>query len=554
MHSVNAIGWAEGVSDGSIIQCQHVINACNRFLKDYDNQGKYIYSPEKADAVCRWIEKLPHVKGKWAGRKQYLELEPWQCFIVCNIFGWLNAVTGKRRFRDVYAEIPRKNGKSFLAAAIGLYMFCADGEHGAEVYSGATTEKQAFEVFKPARMIVLNEPDLKSHFDISAQIKNLAIISDGSKFEPLIGKPGDGSSPSCAIVDEYHEHASSDLVDTMSTGMGAREQPLLLTITTAGTDFGGPCREKREDCIRVLDGTFEDDTQFAIVFGIDEGDDWDTEAALEKANPNIDVSVSREYLLAELGKAKRSATKQNAYKTKHLNQWVGAKVSWLNMLELQLCKKPNINIENFKGRECYIGVDLATKRDVACIAMLFPEGDKFTAFVHHYLPYSAVYEEAKNHRYKGWGESGLLNVTDGNVTDIDTIEDDIREACADFTVKEIAFDPWQASQMANHLVAERLPMIEVRPVVQNFSEPMKELEAIIAQRRFEYDGDPVLTWMFGNVLAKADKKDNIFPDKQKPENKIDGVVAIIMAMNRVISSQKKGDSEGYFDSGPMVLG
>ena len=538
MHSHRSIEWAESVSSGDIIQCQNVVNSCNRFLRDYDSQGSFYYDVAAAERVCNWIEKLPHVKGKWAGKAETLTLQPWQSFIVCNIFGFINRDTGKRRYRDAYAEIPRKNGKSFLAAAIGLYMFCADGEYGAEVYSGATTEKQAFEVFKPARMMALKEPELKDHYSISVQIKNLAIINDGSKFEPLIGSPGDGSSPSCAIVDEYHEHSSSDLVDTMATGMGAREQPLLLTITTAGTDFGGPCREKREDVIKVLDGTFEDDTQFGIIFGIDEGDEWDTEAALEKANPNIGVSVGREYLLAELAKAKRSATKQNAYKTKHLNQWVGAKVSWLNMLELQLCKQPGLSIDDFKGKPCYLGVDLATKRDVACVAFLFPEGNKVTAFVNHYLPYSAVYEEAKNHRYKGWGDTGLLNITDGNVTDIDSIEEDIRQACKDFDVKEIGFDPWQCTQMANHLIDERLPMIEIRPLVGNFSEPMKELESHIAQGRFEFDGDPVLSWMFGNVIAKMDKKDNIFPDKQKPENKIDGVVAVIMAFNRIISEQR----------------
>ena len=538
MHSHRSIEWAESVSSGDIIQCQNVVNSCNRFLRDYDSQGSFYYDVAAAERVCNWIEKLPHVKGKWAGKAETLTLQPWQSFIVCNIFGFINRDTGKRRYRDAYAEIPRKNGKSFLAAAIGLYMFCADGEYGAEVYSGATTEKQAFEVFKPARMMALKEPELKDHYSISVQIKNLAIINDGSKFEPLIGSPGDGSSPSCAIVDEYHEHSSSDLVDTMATGMGAREQPLLLTITTAGTDFGGPCREKREDVIKVLDGTFEDDTQFGIIFGIDEGDEWDTEAALEKANPNIGVSVGREYLLAELAKAKRSATKQNAYKTKHLNQWVGAKVSWLNMLELQLCKQPGLSIDDFKGKPCYLGVDLATKRDVACVAFLFPEGNKVTAFVNHYLPYSAVYEEAKNHRYKGWGDTGLLNITDGNVTDIDSIEEDIRQACKTYDVKEIAYDPWQCSQMANHLISERLPLIELRPLVGNFSEPMKELESYIAQRRFEFNGDPVLSWMFGNVIAKTDKKDNIFPDKQKTENKIDGVVAVVMAFNRIISEQR----------------
>jgi phage terminase large subunit-like protein len=305
----------------------------------------YRYDVAKADHVCSFIEKLPHTKGQWArkrpGQSNRIELEPWQLFIVCSIFGWVEKETGFRKYSEAYICVPRKNAKSTLAAAIGLYMLCADGEYGAEIYSGATKEKQAMEVFRPALLMAKKTPQLHKWFGVECAVKSIYREEDGSRFEPVVGNPGDGASPSCAIVDEYHEHETTILHDTMQTGMGAREQGLLLVITTAGSNIDGPCHILQGDVEKMLDGLIEDENLFGIIYtvtvpeelvGTPEGENfWKTEAALRMANPNYGVSVFAEFLLKSLRQAIQSAHKQNVFKTKHLNIWVNAATAWMNM-------------------------------------------------------------------------------------------------------------------------------------------------------------------------------------------------------------------------------
>lgn len=539
--SVRARRYAEAVSKGRISACRFVKLAARRFLKDLKRKRfAYRYDPELADRACNWIEKMPHVKGQWAARRERLVLDDWQIFITCQLFGWINKKTGNRRFRKAYVEVGRKNGKSAWAAAIGLFMLCADGEYGAEVYSGATTEKQAWEIFRPARQMCQRLPDLKEAYGIEVNAKTLAILHNGSRFEPVIGKPGDGASPSCALVDEFHEHSSSDLVDTMQTGMGAREQPLLLIVTTAGSNFGGPCYETRSEVIKLLEGQYQDETVFGIIYTIDEGDKWDSIESLKKANPNYGISVSAEFLQAQMAEARRSALRQNAFKTKHLNLWVGAKTAYLNMLHVQRCINRKLTLESLRGAECVVGLDLASKVDIASMVAAFNIGGVLKALVRRYLPEDAVREDA-NPRYQAWADAGLITLTPGAVIDFDFIEEDLRELATICRVREVAYDPYQATQFASHLDAEGFTMVEVRPTVLNFSEPMKDLEARTRNQTFEYDGDPVLTWMFGNVVAFLDAKDNVYPRKEREENKIDDVVALIMANQRLMAGPEVAD-------------
>jgi phage terminase large subunit-like protein len=313
-----------------------MIQACQRFIDDFNRDFEFVFDPVLAERACRFIENLPHTKGRWAAKGENLKLEPWQKFIVCNLFGWVNE-RGLRRFRIAYVKVPRKNGKSILFAAIGHYMFTRDGEFGAEVYSGATTEKQAFEVFAPARLMAIRTEDYRSHFGIEVNAKNINIVANGSKFEPLVGKPGDGHSPSCALIDEYHEHDSNELVETMQTGMGAREQPLLLMITTAGDNISGPCFDTETECKKILERSYEDERIFSVMYGVDPDDDWTSPDILRKANPNYDVSVIGEFLEAQQKQAIRNASKQNSFKRKHLNIWVGAHTAWLNMESVAKC-------------------------------------------------------------------------------------------------------------------------------------------------------------------------------------------------------------------------
>lgn len=537
--------YAKSVISGKIPACQYVINACKRFEKDlkrkditlkHKRPGKVLY---EGDRWCAYLEKLPHVKGKWASKKETFVLSDWQVFCTVNIFGWVVKETGLRRFREAYIEVPRKNGKTFWIAGLGNGMLAIDEEYGAEVYCGATSEKQAYEVFRPAKQICERLPDFREQYGIETFKSTITILRNGSRFEPVIGDPGDGASPSCGIADEFHEHKTSDLVDTFVTGMGAREQPLMIYITTAGSDMGGPCYEKRSDVIDILKGTVEDDQIFGIVYTLDEGDEWDTIEAQKKANPNYGISVDPGFLKGQLSQARRSAVKQVAYKTKHLNQWVGAKAAWMNMLAFQACRKKKLDIKDYAGRECIAAFDLASKIDFASRAVLFPpirQGEPYTAFCRHYLPEDVILEGG-NTRYKAWHADGWIEATPGNVIDFDYIEQDLKELAVESDILEVPYDPHQATQFSTRMMSEGFEMIEVRHTVLGLSEAMKELEKLILSKQIQFDYDPVLMWMFGNVVAQLDKKDNIYPNKERPDNKIDGVVALIMAISRIVHKE-----------------
>lgn len=552
-HTQDALSYAYNVINGHRLSCKEEKQACQRFIDDFNRDFDYNYDSNKAERACRFIELMPHTKGKWAAQKKKLILEPWQKFIICNLFGWVNEA-GFRRFRKAYLKIPRKNGKSLMVAAIGHFMFSHDGEFGAEVYTGATTEKQAWEVFGPARLMALKTEAYTSSKGIEVNAKNLSILENGSKFEPLIGKPGDGSSPSCAIADEYHEHDQDDFVETMETGMGAREQPLLLEITTAGSNIAGPCYDMETECKKMLDGVFQDDRIFTVIYGIDEGDDWTNPGILEKANPNLDVSVSSEFLHAQQKEAIRNASKQNAFKRKHLNSWVGAHTAWLNMETFKQCADISLNIDDFIGEDCFIPVDLASRLDITATPKLFVKemaGKKhYYFFSKFYIPEETALDD-KNKHYQKWVNDGHLIATDGNEIDFNEIQADLKESMGKHSAKEIVYDPWRATQLAQSLQGEGAEIVEYRNNVQNMSPAMFELEAAIASGRFHYDGNPVMTWMASNVVSRIDKKDNIYPVKQKPENKIDGVVAAIMAIGRAMTDEQKGNINDFINN-PVI--
>lgn len=543
-----AEAYARAVVAGKVPACKWIKLACKRHLDDLKaSKAKdfpYTFDPAKAERVAKFLQLLPHTKGRWASKRENIRLEPWQLFSICIPFGWLRKKDGTRRYRTIVIFVPRKNGKSIIGGGIGIYMFTADGEFGAEVYSGATTEKQAWEVFRPAKLMVERTPDLKDFFGVDVNASNMCRTEDGSRFEPVIGKPGDGSSPSCAIVDEYHEHQDSTLFDTMETGMGSREQPVMLVITTAGSSIGGPCHQLVRDAERMLEGAIDRPDLWAMLYTIDKDDDWTDEKALIKANPNYGVSISADFLQARQRDAMQSAAKQATFRTKHLNEWVGAKNAWLNMLRWKEAP-PRKSLAELEGRPCIIGLDLASKIDIAGLLLVFPpvEGDPLW-HVHgrYYLPEARVVEELDSNtaRYREFDALGLLTLTDGEVIEYEVVKEDLREFAGRFDVLEVAYDPWQATQLGQEMQAEGLLMVEVRQTVQNLSEPMKEVEALVLQKKLAHGDCPILTWMASNVVAKLDAKDNIYPNKERPENKIDGVVALITAMCRAISPEEAG--------------
>jgi len=541
-HVNTANRYARDIVSGKIPACEFVKLACQRHLNDLkrEKNKNFIYRFDRAagEKICVFAELLPHVKGKWAG--QNIQLQPWQCFILAVLFGWLKKSDGLRRFIEFYDEVPRKNGKSIIGAVISLYMFCADGEPGAEVYSGATTEKQAWEVFRPAKLMVERTPALREHYGIEVCAKNLHSIESGSRFEPLIGKPGDGSSPHCSIVDEYHEHKTPDLHDTMKTGQGARTQPMLGVITTGGVNLQCPCYDKRNEAIKVLRGEIENDELFAIIYTIDDSDDWEDFDNWIKANPNYGVSVNKEFLARQHRDALQIASKQNILRCKHLNQWMNADVAWMNMAELRKCADTSLEISQVSHLPCYVGLDLASKIDIAGMIFVFVDDKDIYAFWKNYLPKQTI-DRPENRHYQTWRHEDRIIETGQAVTDYALIESDLLEAAAIFNIEAIAYDPFQATQFFTRMDSVGLPMVEVRNTVLNFSEPMKELEARIMSGKFHYDGDPVATWFFSNVVAHTDKKDNIFPHKEFAQNKIDGVVSLIMAMNRILVGPEENE-------------
>jgi phage terminase large subunit-like protein len=531
--------YVDGVLGGSICAPKLVRLACERYKRDLRDK-RFRFDADSANGAISNIEKLPHVKGKWQGRP--LKLEPFQCFIVANLFGFKWAETGLRRFREAYLQQPRKNGKTTLIIGIALVLFGPDMEPGAEVYLGATGQDQARRLlYQPARYMVDRCPKFKDRFGIETAQSAMTIPENFSRLMAVIGKPDDGDSPHAGIVDEWHEHETSDQYDTFATGMGAREQPMLIVITTAGSNLGGPCKEHRDDCVKILEGHAESDSRFILIYEPDEDDAWDDPATLRKVNPNIGVSVSEAYLLDQLEQAKRSATKQNTFKTKHLNCWVGARTAWMNMLAWQRQKR-EMRLEDFAGSDAWLAIDLASKKDVAAINVLIPDGRDFVTFSRFYAPEAAAEE---NEKYREYATGGWLTLTPGSATDYGEIENEIDRLARILNVREAGFDPWQAQMLMQRLSVRGMPVVEFPHQVRTFSDPMKEIEALALDRRLWHDGNPCMTWMVSNCTAKVDAKDNIYPRKERDAEKIDGLVALIMSMGLAMRARDEGDFDDW---------
>ena len=569
-----ATQYARDVVAGEILACKWVRLACRRHLADLERDAegwRYTWNPElkmpdaldgagnvvqegkryrPADRVCQFIELLPHIKGDWAARSERILLQPWQVFVVASTFGWVDRETKRRRFRISDLFVPRKNAKSTKAAGIGLYMLAADGEFGAEIYSGATTEKQAGEVFKPAKLMADRTPEFRARFGVMVRASNISIEATNSKFEPIVGKPGDGASPSLAIVDEYHEHTNEELYDTMRTGMGARSQPLTLVITTAGDDVSGPCYAHQEELRQILEGTIEDETRFGVIYTIDVDEDgkledWTTEEALIKANPNFGVSVDAEFLLTELRDAVRDARKQATFQTKHLNIWVQSSSPWLNLHEWKGLADKALTLEGFRGEPCWPGLDLANVTDIASRCLLFKrlvDGDEhYYAFWRHYLP-GDVIADPENKHYQGWKKQEWLIETPGSMIDQERIRLDLVADAENFRMMEIAIDAWGSPGISAALANEGFEVVRIPQNVAHLSAPMKFIDGLVKSRRLHHCGDPVATWGVSNVQVKPDKNDNWFPRRGQRKKKIDPAAALIMAMARAMVGAEAGEA------------
>lgn len=557
--------YIDKVLTGKIPACRFVRQACERQQRDLgrakSGRWRYIFSKQAANRVCRFIECLQHVKGPKAG--QNIHLEDWQCFILTTLFGWLNRKSGVRRFRKGYIEVPRGNGKSTMLSGIGLYMETADGEKGADVFSFATTKEQARIVFNDALAMTRGNRDFREAFGVTALNHSIVVIGTNSTFRPKSSDADtlDGLNVHCGIIDELHAHKTRYVYDVVESAITKRDQPMIVSITTAGFILDGICMEQRRTIAHILDQSIEDDAYFGVIYTIDQGDDWQTEAALRKANPNWGVSVQPDAALSAQNNAKINTTAQKNFLTKYLDIWVNSDSAWLDMERYRRCIDREIKREDFAGRYAIFGIDLASKLDISAILRVFWKPAESTGEMHYYvfadyyLPEAAI-NGSDNASYDGWRRAGYIHSTGGEVTDLAALEAELMAEIPRYQTISVAYDPMQATQLSQNLLQAGAPMTEVPQTLKNFSEPMKQLQALIYAGRIHIEDNPATHWMFSNVVCHIDAKENIYPRKEKRENKIDGPVALIMAVNQIILldvENNYNDSTAPVDWGKFII-
>lgn len=534
--------YIDDVLSGRVVVCRWVRLAVERHVRDLaEGPARGLqFNRAKALRAIEFFKFLKHSKGEWAGKS--FTLSPWQCFIVWCVFGWqIKDEKGRwvRRFKKVHQEVARKNGKSTMLAGIGLYLLVADGEDGAEVYSAATKKDQAKITHDEAIKMVKASPDLAGI--VRAFRDSLAYDGTGSVFKPLASEEDslDGLNVSGAIIDELHAHRTRKVYDVLDTATGARAQPLVWAITTAGAKGEGLYNDEHLYAQKVLNGEVLDDSYFAIIFCIDEGDDWADESVWVKANPNLGVSVSVSDLRRKAARAKEMATVQNDFIRLHMNRQTQQVVRWLDLDKWDACGEP-FDPSVLEGRPCFGGLDLSTKLDLTAWVMVFPpvEDDPFWyVLVRCFVPAdNAVARERKDRvPYSAWEREGHITMTEGNVVDYDFVRSQVEADCSTYQVVAVAYDAWNATQIANQLQQDGVNMVQFGQGFRSMSEPSKEMERLVVQGMIRHGGHPIAKWCAGNVAVETDPAGNIKPSKKKSTERIDVIVALVMALGLAIT-------------------
>ena len=543
--------YARDVINGEIVASKWVRLACERHVHDLEHAHErgFFFDPEAGQYVIDFISMLRHSKGKWGrGVGELIILEPWQQFIIWVGFGWKRA-DGMRRFRTIYEEVARKNGKSTKAAGLGLYLGFADGEPGSEVYSAATKRDQARIVHKEAIRMVRKNPGLRKYIKIYKDNLNLELTA--SKYEPLGADSDstDGLNIHGVIADELHAWKSREMYDVLETATGSREQPMIISITTAGVDRRSVCYEKHEYTRKVLegwkDGSFEDDTWFGIIYTIDEGDDWRDESVWIKANPNLGVSKYIEDMRMKAKRAEHMPAALANFLRRELNVWVQGEVKWMPMDQWRKCGGPIPALQLPKRLEkatCYGGLDLSSTSDLTAFVMAFPDDDGyFDVVCRFWIPEDQLEVRTRDYglQYSVWRDQGYIETTPGNSIDPDFILDQVEQDADFFKIEQVAFDRWGAARVVTTLENKGLTMVQFGQGYASMNPPMKELERLVLSGKIRHGNNPVLTWMADNVVAKMDPSGNIKPDKEKSREKIDGIVALIMALDLALRNPEK---------------
>ena len=504
-------------------------------------KGGYWFDERAGELAVRFFERLlRHTKGEWAG--EAFGLQRWQATIVRDVFGWKRA-DGTRKFRRVYIEIPRKNGKSTLSAGMALLLLFADGEPGAEVYSAAADREQAAIVFEQAKQMVVGSPALARHAEV---YKRAIVVPESMSSYKVLSSDAPtkhGLNAHGVIFDELHAQPNRELWDVLTTSQGSRRQPMVVAITTAGFDRQSICWEQHEYARQVLAGVVEDESFYGFVAAAEEGDDWMSPAVWRKANPSLGVTVQEEYLAAEAARARQVPAYQNTFRRLHLNQWTQQEERWLDLAAWDACDGA-VDESQLVGRVAYGGLDLASTTDIAAFVLVFPPGpgeEVYRVVPRFWIPRENMVERARRDRvpYDAWVRDGLMTATPGNVIDFTRIVADVKELGKRFKIAEVAFDRWGAVQVSQELGGAGLTMVQFGQGFASMASPTKELLRLVLDGKLAHGGQPVLRWMADNLTVEMDAAGNVKPSKKKSREKIDGMVALIMGLDRALRNEVK---------------
>lgn len=515
------------------------------------------YNKDAADFAVSFIECLCHTKGTWAGKP--FELIDWQEKIIRDIFGTLKP-NGYRQFNTAYIEIPKKQGKSELAAAVSLLLCCADGEERAEVYGCAADRQQAAIVFDVAADMVRMNPALKKRVKILASQKRIIYQPTNSFYQVLSADAYSkhGFNVSGVIFDELHTQPNRKLYDVMTKGSGdARTQPLYFLITTAGTDTHSICYEVHQKALDIMNGRKHDPTFYPVIYGSKESDDWADPSVWKKANPSLGITVSIDKVKAAFNSAKENPAEENTFRQLRLNQWVKQSVRWMPMDKWDACAFP-VDEQALEGRVCYGGLDLSSSTDITAFVLVFPpedESEGYTILPHFWIPEDNVNLRVRRDHvpYDIWKQQGYLETTEGNVIHYGYIEQFINNLGKKYNIQEIAFDRWGAVQMVQNLEGMGFTVVPFGQGFKDMSPTTKELMKLTLEKKIAHGGHPVLRWMMDNIYIRTDPAGNIKPDKAKSTEKIDGVVATIMALDRAIRNEGETEDSIYDERGLLFL-
>lgn len=515
------------------------------------------YDKSAADYAVAFIENLCHTKGTWAGKP--FELIDWQEQIIRDLFGTLKP-NGYRQFNTAYIEIPKKQGKSELAAAVALLLTCGDGEERAEVYGCAADRQQAAIVFDVAADMVRMCPALSKRVKILASQKRLIYTPTNSFYQVLSAEAYSkhGFNIHGVVFDELHTQPNRKLFDVMTKGSGdARMQPLYFLITTAGTDTHSICYETHQKAKDIIEGRKIDPTFYPVIYGADESDDWTDPKVWKKANPSLDITVGIDKVKAACESAKQNPGEENAFRQLRLNQWVKQAVRWMPMEKWDKCAFA-VDEDELEGRVCYGGLDLSSTTDITAFVLVFPpldEDDKYIILPYFWIPEDNLTLRVNRDHvpYDVWEQQGFLQTTDGNVVHYGFIEQFIERLGERFNIREIAFDRWGAVQMVQNLEGMGFTVVPFGQGFKDMSPPTKELMKLVLEQKIAHGGHPVLRWNMDNIYIRTDPAGNIKADKEKSTEKIDGAVATIMALDRAIRCGNDGGASVYDERGLLIL-